>query len=319
MDLRKLAFAFPVSGFLLLAGTTLLLFALGSYETLLYSPALALIPAAVMTGLLHGIVMEGKALCGTGNRFPGYSEVDLFDFCAVALAAIAAYYISTSLGHGAVLASGIVGMLGAVVFKYHSAAVFCGSFVGMACPHTFESCRCILYAGSAAGLLFVLSKGTFEGYGGKLGTIAFSGSLLISLLRGIRLQSGSIPGWEVAWLVILYSITGAVVTWLISVRVGRGPVMASSFIGIAAGLLLPSIHGQELGTTLAVMTFCASFAGMSSEKRLPGLLPVAIAGFFCGLMFMFTSPWMGGAGGKLGTIAFGSVIAVSGLMTFRRR
>jgi len=43
---------------------------------------------------------------------------------------------------------------------------------------------------------------------------------------------------------------------------------------------------------------------------------MAIAGVICALVFMFTSPYLGGAGGKLGTIAFGTVIALKGMIDF---
>ena len=38
------------------------------------------------------------------------------------------------------------------------------------------------------------------------------------------------------------------------------------------------------------------------------------AGIICGFVFIYSSPHLGGAGGKLGTIAFGSVIALKGIV-----
>ena len=63
-----------------------------------------------------------------------------------------------------------------------------------------------------------------------------------------------------------------------------------------------------------MVVICASFAGMSGKNRFPHTWLMLIAGLFSGLVFMFSLPSLGGAGGKLGTIAFGSVIALKGIM-----
>ena len=88
--------------------------------------------------------------------------------------------------------------------------------------------------------------------------------------------------------------------------------MASGTVGIAAGLLMPHYFPGDEGQTLAVMAMCASYAGMSGQARIPNLYLMALVGLFCGLIFIFSMPLAGGAGGKLGTIAFGAVLAVRG-------
>jgi hypothetical protein len=89
--------------------------------------------------------------------------------------------------------------------------------------------------------------------------------------------------------------------------------MASGIVGVVAGLILPVLF-PEIGGTLAVMAICASFVGMSSAKHFPNALPLAVAGLFLGLIFIYSMPFLGGAGGKLGTMAFGSGLAVRGFM-----
>jgi len=89
--------------------------------------------------------------------------------------------------------------------------------------------------------------------------------------------------------------------------------MGSAIVGLLGSLFLPVLH-PERGGLLAVMAICASFAGMSAPERVPNEGLIALAGLFTALIFMFTSPYLGGAGGKLGTIAFGSVSSIQGML-----
>jgi hypothetical protein len=120
-------------------------------------------------------------------------------------------------------------------------------------------------------------------------------------------------------LILIYSVLGAVLAYVLSIRFGKGPVIGSAFVGLVAGILLPAVYGVELGKALAVVVFCASFVGMSGAARLKSEALIALAGLVCGLAYIYASPWLGGAGGKLGTLAFGAAIAVGGLARLATR
>jgi hypothetical protein len=75
---------------------------------------------------------------------------------------------------------------------------------------------------------------------------------------------------------------------------------------------MPVAH-PPVGSLLAAAVFCASFVGMASEERLPSGGRIALAGLVAGAVFVYTTPYVGGSGGKLGTIAFGSCLAVVGV------
>jgi len=77
--------------------------------------------------------------------------------------------------------------------------------------------------------------------------------------------------------------------------------------------VLPALF-PEIGGSLAVMAICASFVGMSAATHFPNVVPMAIAGLFLALIFIYSSPYLGGAGGKLGTMAFGAGLSVRGFM-----
>ena len=68
------------------------------------------------------------------------------------------------------------------LLKEAPAAAYCGSFVGMSSPNVAGNMLFILFAGFVAGVLLVFSKNIFQGYGGKLGTIAFGGVALTYLV-----------------------------------------------------------------------------------------------------------------------------------------
>jgi len=260
-------------------------------------------------GFVYASVREWKARPAPSLllEFP----TDALNFLAVFVGAVLTYWISIDMG--AVVASALVGVCAATLFKAQAVPAFAGSFVGMASPELFGYSGIVL-AGVIAGLVFVAGKRVFNGYGGKLGTTAWSGCLLAAFILGRPLLSAPVPTWELGWLLVLYSVAGAVLTFVLSVRFSQGPVMASSLVGLSAGLLLPSFHGPALGTTLAVMVFCASFAGMSGTVRFQRAYWMVPAGVICALAFMYSAPFLGGAGGKLGTIAFGSVIGLHGLI-----
>jgi hypothetical protein len=90
-------------------------------------------------------------------------------------------------GLSPVLASCLTGLLGALIgygLKNEdlSMVIFAGSFVGMTAV-SIASLPIILIAGLACGILYWLSLPIFDGYGGKLGALAFiSVSIVLFLI-----------------------------------------------------------------------------------------------------------------------------------------
>lgn len=315
---RPLKFFLPVLGFILLGAAGLSLYLFGFYEATRRSLLLAALFSLLIAGFVYQAGKEGRELFKVKRISSSLGWKNIQEFTAVLGSALATFFLVRNFGMGAVLASSFVGIAGAFVLPSFAVPIFCGSFVGMASPAAYETYLCMVIAGSVAGVVFALGKGVFDGFGGKLGTTAFIGCLATSLLRGIPLHASPIPSWDVGLLILLYALLGAVLAYVFSIRLGKGPVLGSAFVGLAAALLLPPIYGAELGKSLAVVAFCSSFVGMSSAARLENEGIVAMAGLACGLAYMYASPWLGGAGGKLGTLALASSIAVSGLVRFYR-
>ena len=308
---RRLA---SISGYLILGVFTYIVFVGGFVVSLGHNPVVIAILGIWLIGLTYESVREWK------SAYSADSEEQRFDFPRDSLSffslfagTLVTFWISVDLGHGAVVASGLVGIFAAAFLKPYAAPIFSGSFVGMASSQLFGYPGMAL-AGIIAGLIFVLGKHVFNGFGGKLGTTAWAGCIFSALILGEPLLTSSVPGWDVGRPLLIYCIAGAMVTFILSIWFGQGPVMASGMIGLAAGLLLPAIHGSELGGTLAAGVYSASFAGMSGTNRFEKAYWMALAGVMVTLAFMYSSPFMGGGGGKLGTIAFGAVIGVRGLI-----
>jgi len=61
-------------------------------------------------------------------------------------------------------------------------AIYCGTFVGMTTSTIANGYQFIILSSIIAGVLYWLSKNTFVGFGGKLGTVAFGGVTFAFLL-----------------------------------------------------------------------------------------------------------------------------------------
>lgn len=101
------------------------------------------------------------------------------------LGAYATYQIQR-FGLSPVVASCLVGLIGAVIAYFLknedlAMVIFAGSFVGMTAA-TVASTPMIILAGLTCGLLYAASTHLFDGYGGKLGALAFISVGLILLL-----------------------------------------------------------------------------------------------------------------------------------------
>lgn len=269
--------------------------------------------------VVGGVVVgaEGRSLFGDGDgrvAFGGgevLARGDVVEVVAVAGAAAVTYALSVHAGFGPVLASAVVGLVAGLGLREVDAAAYCGSFVGMVSPAVFPSVGAVLVAGLVAGVAFVGTRESFAGFGGKLGTLALFGCATTGLVLGVEYAAaGGVP-WASAVVVVPTAAVAAVLTAVLSDRFALGPVVASALVGVVAGVVLPVVVADG-GGRLAAVAFCASFVGMSSRERLGSARSVAFAGAVCGVVFVVVAPAFAGAGGKLGTTAFVSCLAVAG-------
>jgi hypothetical protein len=267
-----------------------------------------LILLMLLTTLSIGLVFNRTEKAS--HSYPLFGKEALIDFLSVFLGAILTFFLSVYLEVNAVLASGLIGTLAAIFSKPYAVAIFCGSFLGMSSPEVFDVFP-FFVATVLASSIYVTAKDVFNGFGGKLGTIALSGCFIATLIHSEPLLEGSLYGFEYSLLIIATAFLGAVISNLLNIRFSQGAVFGSAFVGVVAGGLLPTVFPSS-GMTLAIVMFGASFVGMSNRKVLGNEALVGLTGVVFGVLFVVTAHALGGLGGKLGTLALSSVLAIYG-------
>lgn len=295
------------------------------YVALLVTPAALLLgaaraPSTVSLGsvsLQVGVALAGTVVAATerqrlsGLDTASLERTDAVDAFAVATAAVGTYWLSVHAGLGPILASALVGLVVGVALPQVDGPAYCGSFVGMVSPAVFPSLAGVALAGTVAALAFVATADVFGGFGGKYGTLALFGCLTSVALLDADYAAGSALELGLVPATVVVAVVAAVATVTLRTHADASSVVASATVGLGAGLAFP-IALPALGTTLAAVAFCASFVGMSSADRLETRTQIAGAGLVCGLVYVAVAPALAGAGGKLGTTAFVSCLAIAG-------
>jgi len=120
-----------------------------------------------------------------------FKKLDILLILFTVIGAITTYWLNIEYNIGAVLAAGITGLFSSFlpllnrrsdILRELPVAVYCGTFVGMTAPFIANGYFFITMAGLFSGLLLIFSKDTLHGYGGKLGSVAFGGVALMSLI-----------------------------------------------------------------------------------------------------------------------------------------
>lgn len=300
-----------IPGFVLLAAVVLALLVSTLIEAWVYHYSGGLVGMLVLIGAAVAIYHEARHLMHKENQ--GRHLLDLtYQGLAVILGSLAAFAVSHELGLGPVVSASLVGLVASLISPKTSVAAYCGAFAGMTSDILFFNYFEVALAGFIAGVVFILTEDTFTGIGGKLGTIALVGTAITGLSLQREFIITPIADWQTNAAVIAVAMLAAPLTFYFNISRKHGPVLASSIVGITAGLVLPVIFPQN-GPILAVVAICASFAGMTSQERCPTYWHILITGFFTSVIFVYSTPLLGGAGGKLGTIAFGAVLGTCGL------
>ncbi len=303
----------PVIAFLILAIMAVLIVGFAAYQALTTQVIFGVILAVLFLGLLFGLYNESKSLssCVADNLF---SQKNLINAGCVLIGALVTYALDYELKLGAVVAAGAVGLAAGLFVKDNAAALYTGAFIGMASKTVLPSYPQVIVAGVLAGIIYVMALTVCGGLGGKLGTMAVTGVVVTALGLGTGFaKPAAVPPWSIGWEIVVAAVVGAVAAYYINNNMKKGPVIGSAVVGLAGGLIALLFKTIPNIGTLATVIICASFAGMSNTKRVPTMLRMAIVGVALGLVYIFDTPFLGGAGGKLGLMAFGSNMAIRGL------
>jgi hypothetical protein len=304
----------PFTGFIILSITVTILLGATVFTGFKTQWIAGIVSLIVLAGALITIISEGKRILADkmfNDELPLIKHV--YEFIGVVIGGVLACIVCRDFKLGAVVGASLVGIVAYFVVPKYAVPVYCGAFVGMTSNALLFTRSEVAIASVIAGIIFVLSSYVFGGFGGKLGTIAFISTIITSLILGREFIVAPIFETNTILLIILVALIATPLTYYFNVIRGHGAVLASAFVGLLGGLILPII--PEVGGTLAVVAICASFAGMSNKARCPHIWMMVVAGLFIGIIFVYSTPIFGGAGGKLGTIAFGSVMAIYGFMS----
>jgi hypothetical protein len=299
---------------------------------LLAVPAMSLVGLAVVGAVreaesvvLGGVLLLLALLALRGIAFelrmvraaPEIESIDSAEMIGIAGAIMVGGFVTFALVVEGrltpVVAASLTGLLAVVVSRPLAVPAYCGAFVGMTSPIVFPTYWQGLVAAILAVVVYLLAQPVFHGVGGKLGTTAFVGAALTILGTPTSFLGNQLPAFDTVGLVVGFSVVAAVVTFTLHHRSPLDPVSASGVVGLLGGVALPWLY-PIAGDLLAAAIYAASFAGMSDSTRIPDERWMALAGIVVGLVVAFTEPYLGGSGGKLGTIAFVSCLAVYGLL-----
>jgi hypothetical protein len=299
-------------GFTLLSGIVIILLISTVYQAWKNHSLGGIFALIVLLGALVTIFHEGKSLFISIKKpeQAAYTEI-IFEFLAVVIGGILAYVFSQDIGLGPVVAASLIAIIVYLVFPDYGVPAYCGAFVGMTSEILLYDHLEVAIASLVSGIVFILARKIFTGLGGKLGSIALIGTTVTGFGLSRAFLSTPISDWQTNSMVILVAMIATPLTYFFNRHKNNGPVLSSGVVGLASGFILPALFPVH-GETFAVVAICASFTGMTSNDRCPNFWHMLTAGLFTGMIFVYSTPLLGGAGGKLGTIAFGSVLSACG-------
>jgi len=223
--------------------------------------------------------------------------------------------------------------------NHFSWATFCGSFAGMTSLAILEanysslSINFILNSlvlATITSFIYALSefisykfpKVSFDGYGGRLGTIAFISVILYILILKFGFNKNfnffsneNIFKTKLDYF-LLFAIVSSIIASLISMEIKNTvsslnenyKVITVATTGLIGGILITKF--QSMGLDYGLAWYTGAFVGMSSYYVLMLKRHFFISGLFAGIYFILTRNIFIGVGGKLGFISFLSVISM---------
>lgn len=310
-------FFYSIVSFILLTLLTFFLVLPSLYNALSFSnPLYSLFLLVIFLGLIVGHYHEFQVSIKAKKESLNAKTFVLNDLNVILftmLATVLTFYLNNAFEMGGVVASSLVGFMGPLLYPKQQRAIFCGSFAGMASITVFSHMGWVVFAGVFAGFLLASSREIYDGFGGKLGACGFFGTIAASVLSGNFILLAEEATLTTDFNIAFYFIAGAVATYYINKINQTGTILASSFVGILAGLILPVVY-PNAGVNYAVAAFCGSFVGMTVIDRLSTEFYLYLTSLMGAIIYFFSQSNFIGLGGKLGTTAFSAIIAWWGLM-----
>ena len=262
-----------------------------------------------------GIILVSLFLLGAMQVFKDYNKefslkikVKDFDILYSAIGVIATYELATLLSVNVVIASAFMGLLGYLLIKKNSVAFYCGTFAGMTSYEIFNHYE-ILVLAAVCGLVYLIIKNIFNGYGGKLGTTAFISTFFTAIILGKSYLSPT-GSYNIA-LLLLFSVAGVLITYLLNNKLGQSAVLSSALPSLIVAVIIQLLWSE--GFIYSGIFFTASFIGMSDVKKIPNSYVSILLGIILGIVFILFFNSFNGFGGKMGLMAMLSIFVYQGV------
>jgi hypothetical protein len=249
-----------------------------------------------LLGIIYGYLFLKR------EKLSAFKFFDL-NIIFVILGTIITYELSTIFSLSIVVSSSIVGLIGYLVSGKYSFAIYTGSFAGMSSYIIFSHLEIIVVA-IIASIVFQIAKNVFNGFGGRLGTIAFIATTTAGLIFNNNALAAQ-QSYDI-WLIFLFSLTGVLVSWLLHNRFNKSPVLASAVPGLIIGIIFGQIFNEF--QIYSYIFFTATFVGMASNFVIKNIYESLFIGVILSLIFLSFFHFFNGFGGKMGLMAFLSVL-----------
>lgn len=234
------------------------------------------------------------------------NSIDLQSIIFTALGSLLTFILHKETMLTPVTASALVGIVGYFIKKDQSLGIYAGSFAGMI-DTMFTYPEAIIIS-LLVGIAYMFSTKAYLGFGGRLGTIGLSASLIGSIMFNHLYFNVSILSQDAYIGIIIFGIIGGASTYFIQHKYNMSPVLASGLVGLIFGFIVPELFA--FGSIYAVVLFQNSFIGMASKQRLNNLFEATMASLIGSLLFIILFPYFQGLGGKSGTTAMISVLII---------
>lgn len=295
---------------LLTGGAFINAFRQGSYSV---SAVLALVLFAVL------VTSKKEWVTKISSKFEDlkkekYAKVDLYSIMFAVAAALASFILNNNFKLGPVTASALVGIAGVILFPKFQAIIFTASFTGMASYAGLQNLFLVALAGLLTGLIWIGGRRVFGGFGGKMGASALFATTTTSLIGGTFVFQKAPTLLNVRLSLFVYFIVALYLTYFINKYTKSGIVLASSVVGLSAGIVLPMVYGPAVGLAFSGAAFAGSFVGMSVVERFEREEFMIISALIGATIYEFTMINFAGLGGRMGSTALTSIVATMGLI-----
>lgn len=114
--------------------------------------------------------------------------------------------------------------------------------------------------------------------------------------------------------VMIFVIAGALLTNYLHLFTSLNSVLAAALVGTIASFLTSLNKKSKILQSIPNAMYCGCFVGMSQKHVAIDYSFIVISGTIASIFYMFSKNLFHGVGGKLGTLAFGSVVISSLLL-----